>query len=126
MTLEFEWITLNGLGGSPQISGKQEGTLSVVLDMGEATFYPAAEISVLVDRRPDLTWAELEEQARGSAIGTLRAALEALESGTVEELRARAAVRRETNDAAQSEQWQRDLAAKIDGTLGRARNSGRE
>jgi hypothetical protein len=93
MALEFDWIMLTGLGSSPQVEGKQNGSIKILFDEGYEQFFPTVEIEVLADRRSDVTWSEIEDQARSYAIEVLNAALTALESGSIEDLRTRAKTR---------------------------------
>jgi hypothetical protein len=118
MALEFEWLVLSGFGSTPNIDGKQTGNVTVSLDMGQEKFYPEVEVTVLVDRRPEITWGEVEEQARDAAIEALKATVAALESANVEELRQRMIARRTAKEAADDEAMRQNLAeafkAKVD------------
>lgn len=110
MAAEFDWIGLTDVGANVNVEGKQGALLTVSLDIGEELFWPEVSMSVAVDRRENITWSELEEQARIAAIEQLRVALATLENGTVAELRERAEAKRQARQRENDERLERDLS----------------
>ena len=116
--MELEWIALSGIGENVGHNAKQSAKLVVSLDSGDEPWYPEVAISVMVDRRADLTWEQLEEQIRQNAKAALDAASAALDAGTIAELRQNVNDRRDQIDADLARQRAEELEKSIRDRLG--------
>jgi hypothetical protein len=87
MRLEIEAVEFWNIGERSTRSSEQWGTIALWMkDKAEGRNH-TVEVKVVVPRRADVTWSEIQEAGRTQAVTILRRATEALENGSLEDLR---------------------------------------